>query len=327
MKVTNRGLQISIVIIFSFSSFLPLKAQTDSAGLNIPNSLLPPAIAITYNTVHYKPHFITNLPDKVKETSGLLFFNSQLWTHNDSGNSPEIYQVDSVNGNILRTVVIRNVINKDWESMAQDDSTVYIGDFGNNSGNRKDLKILKIAKSDLFNPAKDTVDASSIHFFYSDLTNFASAYNKTDFDCEAFIFQNDSLHLFSKDWTDLQTRHYVVPATPGWYKARLVEQFPANGLITDASINKQGNIVLLGYKNTVGRSYICFAWLLSGYNDSEFFGGKRRRIELGSALHLGQTEGIILKNKNTGWISSESIQLGWFNKPAKLFRFDFGKYY
>jgi hypothetical protein len=119
----------------------------------------------------------------------------------------------------------------------------------------------------------------------------------------------------------------VVAAEPGWYKARLVEQFHADGLITDASVNLQGNIVLLGYKNTSGRSYVCFAWLFSGSNSSGFFNGNIRRIELGSALHLGQSEGIVLKNDNTGWISSESIQSGWFKEPAKLFRFDFGKYY
>jgi len=327
MGVTRGELQIIVIILFSFNSFLPLKAQTDSTALNFPDNTPLQAISTTYKTVHYKPNFIAGLPGKIKETSGLLFFNGQLWTHNDSGNPPEIYQIDSVNGNILRTVVIRNSVNKDWEGMAQDDSNMYIGDFGNNSGDRKDLKILKIAKSDLYNPVTDTVEAGYIHFFYPDQTFFAPAFNNNDFDCEAFFFHNDSLQLFSKDWADIQTRHYVVPAEPGWYKARFVEQFQVDGLITDATVNQDGNIILLGYKNTSGRSYICFAWLFSGYNDSEFFSGKRRRIELGSALHLGQSEGIVLKNDNTGWISSESIQSGWFNEPAKLFRFDFGKYY
>ncbi|MDO9255974.1 MAG: hypothetical protein Q7U54_10715 [Bacteroidales bacterium] len=327
MGVTRGELQISIIIIFSFNSFLPLQAQTDPSVLISPKGILLPAISTTYKSVHYKPRFIAGLPGKIMETSGLLYFNGQIWTHNDSGNPPEIYQVDSVSGSILRTVVIRNSVNKDWEGMAQDDSSVYIGDFGNNSGERKDLKILKIAKSELLNPVNDSVNAGYIHFIYPDLTHFEPAFNKNNFDCEAFFFYDDSLHLFSKDWADLQTRHYAVPAEPGWYKARFVDQFQVDGLITDASINQQGKIVLLGYKNTSGRSYICFAWLLSGYNGPEFFGGKRRRIELGSALHLGQTEGIVLKNDNTGWISSESIQSGWFNEPAKLFGFDFGNYY
>jgi hypothetical protein len=119
----------------------------------------------------------------------------------------------------------------------------------------------------------------------------------------------------------------VLPTETGSYSARLAEQFQADGLITDACINAKGNIVLLGYKNTFRRSYTCFAWLLSGYKGSAFFGGKNIRVELGSALHLGQTEGIILKNDNTGWISSESIQSGWFYKPAKLLAFNFESYF
>lgn len=327
MAAICRKLHFLLLLIFSVNSFLYLKAQPDSSAKNFNSNSIINSSSITNKTVHYKPQFIADLPRRIKETSGLLFFNGQLWTHNDSGNPPEIYQVDSINGNILRTVVIRNSMNKDWESITQDDSNVYIGDFGNNSGDRKDLKILKIAKSDLLNPANDTVKASFIHFFYPDQIYFIPALNNNNFDCEAFFYHNDSLHLFSKDWADLQTRHYVIPAEPGWYKARIVEQFQVDGFITDASINQQGNIVLLGYKRTIRRSYICFAWLLSGYKGSEFFSGNKLRIDLGSALHLGQTEGIILKNDNTGWISSESIQSGWFSEPAKLFLFDFRSYY
>jgi hypothetical protein len=309
-------------LLFAFDSLL-LKAQTDTSVINRQNTYGIYSDSIDYPTVRYKPNFITNLPGEINETSGLLFINGQLWTLNDSGNKPEIYQIDSTNGNVLRTIVISNAVNTDWESMAQDDSNVYIGDFGNNAGNRTNLRILKIAKNDITNPENDSVKADYIYFVYPDQTQFPTAVNKNNFDCEAFIFCNDSLHLFSKDWVDQQTRHYVIPAEPGRYKARLVEKFQADGLITDASINAKGNIVLLGYKNTVARSYICFVWLLSGYKGSLFFSGRKHRLALGSALHLGQTEGIVLKNDNTGWISSESIQAGWFSESAKMFRFNF----
>ena len=281
----------------------------------------------TQKTKHYSPHLVARLPRTIRETSGLLFFNGQLWTHNDSGNPAEIYQLDTADGSVLRTVAIRNAFNVDWESITQDSTNIYIGDFGNNSGSRKDLCILKIRKSDLLAGAKDTVKAGYIHFYYPDQSSFAPAMNNNNFDCEAFIFQNDSLHLFSKDWSDLLTRHYTLPADTGTYQAKLVEQFNADGLITDASINAKGNLVLLGYKHTRGRSYSCFAWLLSGYKGRFYFSGVKKRIRLGSALHLGQTEGIVLQNDNSGWISAESIQAGWFYEPAKLFRFDFNNFY
>ncbi len=301
-----------LLLAFSINGFVPLKAQTDSS---------------IYKRSHYKPHFITDLPESIKETSGLLFFNGQLWTINDSGNQPEIYQIDTITGNTLRTVVIRNSVNTDWESITQDEANVYIGDFGNNAGDRKDLCILKISKSDFLNYAIDSVDATYIHFSYPDQTLFESAFNKNNFDCEAFFFQNDSLHLFSKNWLDLQTKHYVLCVEPGNYKARLAESFNSEGLITDASINSQGNIVLLGYKNKRGKSYTCFVWLLSKYKGQFYFSGSKRRVKLGSALHLGQTEGIMLNENNTGWLSSESIEGGLIRRPAKLFSFNFVSYF
>jgi hypothetical protein len=317
----------TLFLLLTFSSFIQLSAQTDSLTINSRNTSEAETKPVDYPSARYKSRFLTSLPESVKETSGLLFFNGEIWTINDSGNQPEMYQLDSANGNVLRTVVVHNAVNTDWESITQDDSNVYIGDFGNNAGNRTDLRILKIAKTDLLNPSNDTIGAQYITFILTDQTNFMQAYHQTDFDCEAFFYNNDSLHLFSKNWLDLHTKHYVLPVDAGNYTARLAERFNADGLITDASINSTGNIVLLGYKKTKGRKYRCFTWLLSDYDGSEYFGGDKRRIELGSALHLGQAEGIVLKNDNTGWISSESIILGCIHKPAKLFSFDFGSYY
>ena len=48
-----------------------------------------------------------------------------------------------------------------------------------------------------------------------------------------------------------------------------------------------------------------------------FFEGTRMRIELGSALSLGQTEGLCLTGPNTGFISSEQIS-SVITIPAKL---------
>lgn len=327
MVASFRGISFYLFFIFTFSSFLQLRAQVDSTVLNtrIINGINSDSVA--YQVLRYKPQFIANLPGKINETSALTFFSGQLWTLNDSGNQPEIYRIDTTDGSILRTVVIRKAINTDWESLAQDDSSVYIGDFGNNEGNRKDLRILKIKKTELLIPTNDTVKAGYIYFCYPDQIDFTSALNKSNFDGEGFFYYNDSLHLFSKNWSDLHTKHYVIPAESGNYEARLAENFNADGLITDASINENGNIVLLGYKNIQGRRYTCFTWLLSGYNGTSFFDGKRIKLELGSALRLGQTEGIVLKHDNSGWISSENIHAGWFKEPAKLFKFDFKSYF
>jgi hypothetical protein len=316
-----------ITFVLTLNCFLQLNAQSDTSIVKSQSSTQINSSSGNYISTRYKPQFVASLPESISETSGLIFINGELWTINDSGNQPEIYQVDSINGNVLRTVVVRSSVNTDWESITQDDSNLYIGDFGNNAGSRTDLRILKIAKTDFLNQVNDTVLASYIQFLYPDQTHFDAALNNHNFDCEAFFFDNDSLHLFSKNWSDLQTNHYVLPVDPGNYKARLAESYNVDGLITDATINIQGNIVLLGYKNNGSRSYSCFAWLLSRNEGQFYFNGSKTRLELGSALHLGQTEGVIIKDDNTGWLSSESVQAGRIHRPAKLFSFNFGSYF
>lgn len=273
-------------------------------------------------SIHRRPHLIAVLPTVMNETSGLLMQKCQLWTINDGGNPAAIYRIDTTTGNILHTIVIRNAINTDWESLTQDDSDVYIGDFGNNSGNRSDLRILKIPKAELFSPEADTVNSTYIYFSYPDQTSFVADFCKTVFDCEAFFIQNDSIHLFTKDWSDQQTKHYILPSDTGTYVAKLVESFDAGGLITDAAINEKGNMTLLGYKNTWGKFYTCFIWEFSSYKGCFYFSGNKRRVRLGSALYAGQTEGMVLNNDNTVWLSSERIKAGWLSLPAKLFTLD-----
>jgi hypothetical protein len=154
------------------------------------------------------------LPSAVNESSGLLFTDGSLWTHNDSDNSATLFRVDSTSGQVVQQVGISNFPNIDWEELAASSQYLYVGDFGNNNGNRRDLRILRVAKADL-GPSATTASAQAIAFSYPDQTDFTSRPNNHNFDCEAFFFANDSLHLFTKNWADLKTRYYTVPATPG----------------------------------------------------------------------------------------------------------------
>lgn len=43
---------------------------------------------------------ISELPDEINETSGLIFLENKIITHNDSGNEPILYEIDSINGQI-----------------------------------------------------------------------------------------------------------------------------------------------------------------------------------------------------------------------------------
>jgi len=324
------------VIIIPFLVILSINNQAQTAGcmdLNANNYSSSATVnngSCVYATTNYTPTFITNLDVEMDESSALIAIDGHTWTLNDSGNPAAIFQLDTLNGNVLRTVYISNASNHDWEAMAQNNTHIFLGDFGNNGGSRQNLRILKISKSQLNITTNDSVQAEIIRFVYPEQTDFTAGNNNTNFDCEAFVFADDSLHLFTKNWINTQTSHYVIPADSGSYNARLSETFNVGGLVTDASIDiPSGHVVLLGYKNIGFNVYTCFSWLLSDYPGQQYFSGNKRKIEIGNALALGQTEGVHIYANNTGFISSESISnatLG-INEPAKLHRFDLNPYF
>jgi len=304
----------SLVAFFSLLSFSiaqngctdPLATNYDADAINNDGSCL-------YVPTTYSLQLITDLPASSQETSGLAYFNAGLWSLNDTDNPNEIYEIDTLSGEVLRTVVLDTFRNVDWEEMAENASYLYVGDFGNNIGNRRDLRILRVAKTALSN---DTVDVQEIRFTFSDQTDFSQNPNNHNFDCEAFIYHGDSLHLFTKNWVDNQTRHYTLSAEPGDHVARLKSTFNANGLITAADINEEGVIVLLGYQGVNN-----FLWLLFDYPGDQFFEGNKRRIELGLVLTNGQTEGLAFNSNGGGYISAERLSALGVTIPQKLFRF------
>ena len=140
---------------------------------------------------------VGTLPETVNETSGLILYNGKLITHNDSGNSTQLFEIDTLSLMISRVVNITNAENVDWEDITQDDNYIYIGDIGNFNGNRTDLAIYRISKADYDN--SDNVSAERIGFSYEDQNNFDSMPN-SDWDAEALTMIRGQLTLFTKQW-------------------------------------------------------------------------------------------------------------------------------
>ena len=257
--------------------------------------------AVTSATLPIK----TALASAVPESSGLVFTGQSLWTFNDSGNAPVLFKVDSTTGNVLQQVTVSNFGNVDWEDIAADAQYLYVGDFGNNAGNRRDLRVLRVAKADIGPAASESVTAQAINFSYPNQTNFAPGTNNHNFDCEAFFYANDSLHLFTKNWADARTNYYIIPAQPGTHVARLKASFNANGLITAAGLNPTGRgAALLGYTPSTGATFV---WLLSDFTTTHYFQGNKRRIELPNALLIGQAEGLCFVGAYRVFVSNERL--------------------
>ena len=87
------------------------------------------------------------LPQIIKESSGLIFWNEKFWTHNDDTDI-NLYSFDKTAPSEYTAYSITGTKNIEWEELQQDDEYIYIGDTGNNAnGNRTDLKILRIEKN------------------------------------------------------------------------------------------------------------------------------------------------------------------------------------
>lgn len=238
------------------------------------------------------------------ESSGLVYTNGVLWTHNDSGNASDIFKVDTATGALIQRVSIVNFSNTDWEDITADSNYIYVGDFGNNNGTRIDIKILKIDKAQLTSTASViTASAQAINFSYSDQTNFSSN-GSTNFDCESVISFGNFLYLFTKNRGDLQTRVYKLSKTPGTYTISPYSSYNVNGKITGADYNKQKNeVALIGYMSSNKNSFIYY---LNDFTGDQFFSGNKRRVEIGNATNDWQTEGIAYASGNKLFISCET---------------------
>ena len=237
----------------------------------------------------------------VPETSALLYTNGALWTLNDGDNPPYIFRLDSASGRVVQRVRIVNFSNTDWEELAADSRYFYIGDFGNNAGRRRDLRVLRLPRP---TPADTTAVAEEIAFHYPEQADFEPGVYRHNFDCEAFFVAHDSLHLFSKRWADGHTRHYTLPTQPGRYVARPHETLDAQGLVTAAALSPNGRTAaLLGYTKT-GR---VFLWLLTDFADTNYLTGRARRLRLPGALHIGQVEGLCFVGPARVFISNERL--------------------
>ena len=240
---------------------------------------------------------ITELSDSLKENSGLSFLKDKLYTFNDGGNSSEIFEIDKISGKIEK-VFKTNLMNKDWEAMATDSANFYVGDFGNNAGARKDLMIYKIP----FDGEKIADSAKVISYFYPEQTDFSNRNLNNDFDAEAMIFLNGKIHIFTKEWVSKATSHYVVdPEITENQPAQKIENFQTDYVVTDAAYFQQ-KLYLIGYTKKT-------EVFLSIFKETEpgiFFKEKPKKYYLGSALSIGQIEGIEA-DENGIYISGEEF--------------------
>jgi hypothetical protein len=319
--------------IFFLLFSINIQAQsgcTDSNALNFDANAINNDGSCLYPLTSIDAPLKAILADTLKESSGLIQTpNNRWWTLNDKGNDDTFFEINPENGQILKYIKLKQASNEDWEEITSDGANLYVGDFGNNeNGNRQDLAIYKVPLSAIGNSNDQSVNENEyeyLPFSYEDQVNFDPVdEDNIVFDCEAMIFFNGKIHLFSKNWQNLTSTHYILNQTTGI--AEKQETFDVQGLITGASISPdRKTIVLLGY-NKSGVPNV-FLWVLWDFEGDDFFGGNKRRFELGSPLEFGKSEAIAFSTNQKGYIGNEFLEIAGITIVQQATRtFDLSEY-
>lgn len=241
---------------------------------------------------------ISTLPKILHEISGItMLSDSNLYAINDSGNNNTLFCLNQ-KGKIVREIKIPKAKNIDWEDLAYDkEDNIYIGDFGNNANDRKDLVIYKVS-----GVLSNTMVTSKIEFIFEDQKKFPPKKKRLNFDVEAFVHLKGNLYLFTKNRgkkSKRVTKLYRVSTTPGKHIAKLIGTYEtcknySNCLITGAAINQSEDKIALLTHNKV--------FLLSNFKGDNLFDGSIQKIAL---KHNSQKEGICFKNDSILFMTDE----------------------
>lgn len=253
----------------------------------------------------YKVEKLPEMHDELNEASGLELTSGQnLWTHGDGGTGTELFKMTK-DGKLIRKIKLDNLHNNDWEDLARDrKGHLYIGDFGNNKSDRKDLKIYKLSETD------PMAKAQVIQFTFSDQKQFPTPEGQPGFDTEAFFWKDGQLYLFNKN-TDCKqyVRVYRLPDQPGNYQAMLIDSIRLNSQISSADLSPDGKtLALLGLEEL---------YLLQMTRKNSFSNGNVKCIKMQG---YGKTEGITFMNTSDMILCNENGVLYKVSKKRRFWR-------
>lgn len=258
---------------------------------------------------------IAVLPDQLDESSGLaITAPNRLWSHNDSGNTNELFCIDTT-GNLLKQITVYNAFNVDWEDLAMDpEKNIYINDAGNNNNDRQDLRIYRIPNPDFVEG--DFVEAEVIDFHFEDQVAFPPPPNNHNFDIEGIIWREGMLYLFTKNRSNPlngYSKMYRLPASPGEHTAMLIDSVYMGNTndearVTAADFNKStGELALLTRTKVV---------VFTNYVGDRFLDGQKTTFYFSTPQ--GQVEALVFGGGRTLYMTEEKTK----SKSGSLYTFE-----
>lgn len=176
----------------------------------------------------------------IAECSGIVASRRHkgvYWVHNDSGNLAALYAVD-ITGKLLGEYAVA-AINTDWEDIAIDDGgKLYIADIGNNSRQRREVSVLRVAEPD---PKQGPRGRLAVE------RSYRLAYPAEPFDTEALLLLGDTGYIIEKDLRLRAPGIYAFSLkAEGAQELKLVTRLSRGAPVTAADTTGDGAWLLVG---------------------------------------------------------------------------------
>jgi hypothetical protein len=236
------------------------------------------AFAFKVTAQSLTPEFVCDLPEILKENSGLIVVNdSTILFHNDSGNDACLQLVNE-RCEILSKHCLANAKNVDWEAITRDTrGNIFIGDIGNNRNNRRQTVIYRVSLENLLRDSLSYADEIRLNY----LEDFPPPVHRQMFDAEALVWHDDSLFIFSKNRRepyDGVSWVFGFPDIPGEYAISPIDSIKISGMgrmlswVTDAAYDAGSRVLLLLGSNQITA--------IHHDADQVFWRGKQHRLSL-----------------------------------------------
>ena len=140
---------------------------------------------------------------RLHEASGMVASRKNeglLWVHNDSGNQPCIFLIDTL-GAIKRIFYLKNALNIDWEDIAigpgpgGEANYMYVSDIGDNAAVRPDIQIYRFPEPSIVQKDSMINKYDQINLHYPDSARDAEAVMVDPITQDIYIISKREQHV------------------------------------------------------------------------------------------------------------------------------------